>query len=94
MKRKNKWMVCILLALMGLNGGCAATRTGSSAGTDSHSSVVAGNEKPLGQNYGAVSSSSAKEPPTGLDESSAGQSSTGNGTPPSNGSSTGDPMNQ
>jgi hypothetical protein len=94
MKLKNKWMAGILLALMGLNAGCAATRTGAMAGTDSHSSTLAGNEKPLGQNYGAVNSTTAKEPPTGLDESSAGQSSTGNGTPPSTGSATGDPMNQ
>ena len=94
MKIENKWMLGILLVLMGFNAGCGATRTGVVAGTDSHSSVQPRNEQPLDKNYGAVNSASAKSSPMSFGALGVGQS-TGNGTPPSNSRpTTGDPMNQ
>jgi len=93
-KIKNKWMLGILWVWVGLNAGCTAARTGSMAGANSHDSVAAANEQPLGKSYGAVSSSSSKPSSMNLGGLSVGQS-TGNGTPPSNSDpTTGDPMNQ
>ncbi len=94
MRTIDKWLAGLLLVLMGFASGCAATRTGTMAGTDSQSPAVSTNEKPLGADYGAVNKYTAKQSPKTLDAIDAGQTSTGNGTPPSTGSSTGDPVNQ
>jgi hypothetical protein len=99
MKVKNKWMVGILLGLMGIGAGCATPRAGANAGAGMNGSTpgqgsVVGSDTPTSQSYGKVSNSSTGDAPYGLNNSTAGQASSGNGAPPSTGAATGDPMNQ